>query len=235
MLPIRPIDAPLATVAIPTLSRLQGEPQRYRTFYLKALSVLAYLTIPGAVFMIVMHRELILLVLGEKWVDAAPIFLVLGFNALLQPVLNTNGWLHVSLGRTDRMFRWGLVASAAIVASFFMGLPYGPMGVAVAYTAVSLALSPFALWYASRPSPVRMPDIVRAIAPGTLCAAIVAAALLALRLFLGRMEVPPSNLATVAAGFAVAALAYLVIVYLEGERFAEVYHALKAQRPVERT
>ena len=133
MLPIIQVSAPMATVAIPTLSRLQSDPERFRRYYLKAISFIAFITMPGVIFMVVMSEEIIRLVLGEQWIGASRIFAVLGISALIQPIYNTQGWLHVSIGRTDRAFRWGLVGSAAIIASFFVGVPFGALAVASCY------------------------------------------------------------------------------------------------------
>ncbi len=159
LLPIRQISMPLSTVAIPTLSRLQNDPERYRRYYLKAVSLIARFTIPVIIFLIVMSGEVIQLVLGEKWAGAGRIFGVLGISALIQPVLNTTGWLFVSSGRTDRMFRWGIVSSICIILSFVIGLPYGVVGIAWAYTVCILLLAIPALWYSSLGTSVSLSDI----------------------------------------------------------------------------
>ncbi len=135
MLPLQQINAPISSVAIPALSRLQNDPEQYRKYYLKAISLITFVSLPGVMFMIVMSENIIRVVLGEQWIKASPIFSVLGISALIQVVLNTNGWLHVSIGRTDRMFRWGIFASFFIVVSFFIGLPYGAIGVATSLSA----------------------------------------------------------------------------------------------------
>jgi len=163
MLPIIQVSAPMATVAIPTLSRLQSDPERFRRYYLKAISFIAFITMPGVIFMVVMSEEIIRLVLGEQWIGASRIFAVLGISALIQPIYNTQGWLHVSIGRTDRAFRWGLVGSAAIIASFFVGVPFGALAVASCYTAVMYLIVGPCLWYAGKPIGLKLGLIFSAI------------------------------------------------------------------------
>jgi O-antigen/teichoic acid export membrane protein len=163
LMPIRQVTTPIAMVAIPALSRLQSEPQRYRRFYLKAVSLIACTTIPAVVFLIVMSGEVITVVLGRQWTGASAIFAILGVCALIQPVLNSTGWLYVSIGRTDRMFKGTIVWSIAAVASFFIGLPYGAVGVATAYTIFNLVfVIPF-IHYAVEPTPVRTVDVLKAV------------------------------------------------------------------------
>lgn len=151
LLPIRQINAPIASVAIPALSRLQDSPEQYRKYYLKVISLISFITMPGVMFMIVMSKEIILIVLGKQWVDASRIFAILGVSALIQPLYNTQGWLHVSIGRTDRMLRWGLVGSTVIVISFLIGIPFGAMGVALCYTIATYLIVGPCLWYAGKP------------------------------------------------------------------------------------
>ena len=62
------------------------------------------------------------------------------YAAIAQPVLNTSGWVYISLNRTDRMLRWGLFAVPLLLTSFVIGLPWGPNGVAIMYAICSSLL-----------------------------------------------------------------------------------------------
>ncbi|MDP8208208.1 MAG: MOP flippase family protein [Candidatus Electryonea clarkiae] len=183
MLPISQINQPISAVAVPALSRLQNEPERYRKYYLKVLSHMTFITLPSVMFMIVMSENIILVLLGEQWIKASPIFSVLGISALVGVVIHTTGWLHISIGRTDRMFKWGAFTSFFIVVSFFIGLPFGAIGVATAYTIVFLLLSPFTLWYACKPTPVRVTGIITALWPTIFATLMVGVALGLLKIF----------------------------------------------------
>jgi O-antigen/teichoic acid export membrane protein len=52
MLPLTQINTPISAAAIPALSRLCGEPARYRSYYLKCISLIALVTMPLAVFLV---------------------------------------------------------------------------------------------------------------------------------------------------------------------------------------
>jgi O-antigen/teichoic acid export membrane protein len=129
-------------------------------------------------FMIIMSKDVIRIVLGEQWVQAGAIFAVLGISGLIQPVINANGWLYVSVGRTDRMFKWGIFSSVFTVLSFFIGLPYGAIGVATSYTVVTLLLAFPCLWYAFRFSPVDILSVAKALWPTVAATLIVGVALI---------------------------------------------------------
>lgn len=155
MLPLSQINSPVSSVAIPALSRLQDDPERYRQYYLRAISVVAFVTMPGMAFLVVMSRQVILAVLGPQWTEAARIFMILALAGLVQPLGNTTGWLYVSQGRTNDMFKWGMISSFMTVLVFVVGLPWGAVGVAVSYSIYNWAVTPFLYWFAGRKGPVK--------------------------------------------------------------------------------
>jgi len=164
MLPLRQIKGPISAVAVPALSRLQDDPEQYRRYYYRAISTIAFITMPLVAVLAALSDEIIRIVLGSQWTDAAIIFKVLAFAAFFQPIWSALGWIFVSLGQTKRMMRWGLAMVPLIVLSFVIGLPWGGLGVATSYTVcyLSLILVP-SFWYAYRYSPVNLTGLFRSI------------------------------------------------------------------------
>jgi O-antigen/teichoic acid export membrane protein len=163
MMPLKQINMPLASVVVPALSRLHGDHQKYRRYYLRTISLITLLSTPIVAWLIVCSEDLILVMLGSQWLPASRIFSVLGFSALIQPLYFTQGWLHMSSGRSDRYLRWGVVASFLIVLAFLVGLPHGPIGVAAAYAVVSWAIIVPCMWYAGNSAGIRTGDIFGAV------------------------------------------------------------------------
>jgi PST family polysaccharide transporter len=64
---------------------------------------------------------------------------------------STIGWIHVSMGKPERWFRWMLVEATATGLSFLVALPWGPTGIAVAWSVSYWILLVPAFWYAGRP------------------------------------------------------------------------------------
>ncbi|UCE86685.1 MAG: lipopolysaccharide biosynthesis protein [Deltaproteobacteria bacterium] len=221
LMPIRNIQAPLASVAIPVLSRLQRDPERFRHFYLKSLRLVAFAGLPGLAAVAVLSREIVALVLGERWLAASPLLAVLACAAAVQLIAGTLGWIFVALGHTRRMLRWSGLASGATILSFAIGLPWGPLGVAVAYTVCVYALRYPHLAAALRDSPVSIADVLRAIHRPVLLALTAALAMAPTRTALQTHAPTTILLCTLCAG----AGAWLVSVLLlrrAREDFAEV-------------
>jgi PST family polysaccharide transporter len=185
LMPMQQINAPFAAIAVPALSRLVDSPERYRRAYLQILEKIAMITMPGVVFMIATSDWLILLLLGPQWAGASQIFVLLGIAAVIQPVTKTCWWLFSTQGRTDDLFRWGLLGGAIAVASIIIGLPWGPVGVAASYAVSDLLIStPLLFWYVGRRGPVRAGDFYRTISPAACGAALSLVGLLICRLWL---------------------------------------------------
>lgn len=66
-------------------------------------------------------------------------------------VYSTVGWIPFSIGNPGRWFRWTLIESAATTLAFVVALPWGPAGIAVAWSVTYWVLSVPAFWYAGRP------------------------------------------------------------------------------------
>jgi PST family polysaccharide transporter len=178
MLPITQITAPFTAVAVPALSCLQNEPERYRRYYYRAVSLIAFMSMPFVAMLVVLSEKIIRTVLGDQWTGAATVFQVLAFLAFLEPVTATRGWVFISLGQTRRLMYWGLVSAPIVVLSFIIGLPWGAVGVATSYTICTLlTLTIPALFFAFRYSPITLVGFFNAIwRPlfASVCAAILA-------------------------------------------------------------
>jgi hypothetical protein len=98
-----------------------------------------------------MGKDLIRLLLGAKWDAAGQIFTFFGPGIGIMLVYSTSGLIHLSIGRADRWFRWVVLEFGVTVLLFFMGLHWGPIGVAAAWTASFWILTIPAFWYAGKP------------------------------------------------------------------------------------
>ncbi len=195
-LPLQQIADPVGTVALPTLSRLNGDPARYREAYLRIAQPLLLVTIPLCPFLLFSADWIVHLAFGNQWSNTVPMFQWLGVSLLMKPVFFSCGWLFVSQGRTQELWRWGVLATILAVASFIVGLPWGAVGVAASYTLLDLVVrGPLLLYWIGRRGPVSSRDLLMQTVPSWVCAAAIAAALFGLRKLLGSDVSAPVGLA----------------------------------------
>lgn len=145
------LTSPLTNVAVSALSRFKPQSIEYRTHLLGSISVIAFVGMGLSADFTLIGHDLISLILGPSWAPAGTIFTFFAPGIGMMLIYYTHGWIHLSIGRADRWFRWGLIEVTVTCLFFLLGLPWGPVGVAMAWTASFWILTIPALWYAGRP------------------------------------------------------------------------------------
>lgn len=163
--PLQQISAPVSRVMLPVLSQMNNDPQRYRAAYTRTLTQMMLVAVPGIAFMVGCAGPLVIVLLGRNWADAAPIFAILGVASFVQVPNNSTGWLFISQSRTRDYTIWGVFSALTSVASFAIGVPYGPRGVALAYMVGEFIRTPLLWWFVGRRGPVSTGDLARLAAP----------------------------------------------------------------------
>lgn len=162
-LPASQLISPLSNVALAALSRLNNEPEKFRRYYLDAVSIIAFIGMPLSAMLTLAGKDIILLVLGPQWTKAGAIFCYFGTSIGIMLIYGTQGWLHLSLGRPDRWLRWGVFECIATSTFFVIGLPFGAEGVAIGYTLSFYVLAIPCLWYAGKPINFQLSSIFSVI------------------------------------------------------------------------
>jgi len=145
------LTAPLANVAVSALSRFKSDSAQYRKFLLNALGVIAFAGMGISAVFTLIGKDLIRLLLGPGWEQAGQIFVYFGPGIGVMMVYYAQSWIHLSIGRPDRWFRWGLIEVSVTILLFLLMLPWGAAGIAVAWTVSFWILLLPAFWYAGRP------------------------------------------------------------------------------------
>jgi O-antigen/teichoic acid export membrane protein len=141
----------VANVALAGLSRFKNDPAQYRRYLLSAISFMAFVGMGLGALLTVVGQDLIRVLLGAKWGPAGHIFTYFGPGIGVMFLYYSHAWIHYSIGRADRALHWGIIEVVATVFLFLLGLPWGPVGIAAAWTLSSWLLTIPAFWYAGRP------------------------------------------------------------------------------------
>ncbi len=137
-IPTDNLNSAAGEVAFSALSRLQDEPSRLKSYFLKGYSLVLAMTLPITIACALFADDMIVVLLGPKWMAAAPIFRLLAPTILVFAIANPLGWLVCSLGMVERGLKMSLVIAPLMIAGYVLGLSHGPTGVAFAYSAVML-------------------------------------------------------------------------------------------------
>jgi PST family polysaccharide transporter len=151
VLPESQLLAPLSAVAVSTLSRVQHDREQFIRYFLQMISVLALVGMGVGANFALIGEDVMRLLLGPGWGESGRIFALFGPGIGIMLLYNTHGWIHLSIGRPERWFRWGLIEFACIAVLFFVTLHWGPSGIAFAWTASYFLLMFPGFWYAGKP------------------------------------------------------------------------------------
>jgi PST family polysaccharide transporter len=159
--PFNQLISPLTSVAVSTLSGLRGDPERYRRYCLRAIGLVAFAGMALSAVLTVSGQDLVLFLLGDNWAESGAIFVAFGPAIGMLLLSATQNWLHLSLGRADRSLRWNMVVAGVCV----IGLQFGPVGVAAAYSTSLYVLFGPGFWYAGAPIDLRVSTVVGVVLP----------------------------------------------------------------------
>jgi O-antigen/teichoic acid export membrane protein len=189
-IPTANLNSAAGEVAFAALSRLQDDPPRLKSYFLKGYSLVLAMTMPMTAACALFADDMILVFLGPKWKAAAAIFRLLAPTILVFAIANPLSWLITSLGLVRRSLKMGLVIAPLMIASYVIGLPYGPKGVAFAYSAVMILwIIPVIAW-SVHGTVISLRDVLLTVSR-PLASSIVAAALaLAVRSVCGQTLSP---------------------------------------------
>jgi PST family polysaccharide transporter len=139
-LPVQQLIGAAHLVAFSVLSRLQAEAQRLQRAYLKSLSLIVSLTIPVVISTALFSDEIVLIVLGQKWIAVAAVLRFLSPTVLVLALINPFSWFLSSTGRVTRSLKIAFLIAPVVILGILAGLRHGPAGVAVGYSAAMLLL-----------------------------------------------------------------------------------------------
>jgi PST family polysaccharide transporter len=189
-IPTGNLNSAAGEVAFSALSRLQDDPGRLKSYFLKGYSVVLAMTMPMTVACALFADDMIFVFLGPKWKAAAAIFRFLAPTILVFAIANPLSWLVMSLGLVRRSLKMGLVIAPLMILAYVLGLPYGPKGVALAYSATMLLWVVPVIAWSVHGTVISLADVFLAVSR-PLASSIVAAGLaLAVRSVYGQSLTP---------------------------------------------
>ncbi len=188
------LNSTIGSVAFPALSRVQNDPARFRTYFLKGYSHFLSLVMPITMECALFADDIILIFLGPKWHEAAGIFRFLAPSILAFALASPFAWLMQAGGRAGRCLRIALAVTPALILSYILGLKHGPHGVAAGFSITMVLVTvPVILW-AKHGTLITTRDIFKAVAPSFTSIGMGIAAALALWPIVNGVEPPIARL-----------------------------------------
>lgn len=132
------VSSVIVRVMFPTLSKLQDDPERAGTAWIKASSAIAIISFPAMAGIIAIAPDLVPVVFGEQWIPAIDVLRILCLLMAVQSVLTTSSTVLMAVARTDLLLRNSLYLTPSIAVALLLGVEYGIEGAAVGYSIVNI-------------------------------------------------------------------------------------------------
>lgn len=192
-------------VGLPLMSKVQDNPASVRGIYLQMLRLTATLNFPVHVLCFLFPAEIVQVVLGPRWLEAAVFLRLLAAWGLLRSIGNPVGTLLYATGQVRRAFWWNVTLLAAWPLGLYVGARVdGLEGIAWSMLAMQAMLFiPSWAWLVRPACGARLADMGEATGPA------MAAALFAAGIAWMSMLPVPQPVPRLLGGAAVFAFAYL--------------------------
>ena len=141
MYPVQQVYPPLLSVAVAGLSRVRDDPERYRRYFTGAYGPLLAAILPGLAFLFVASDAFVLVLLGSRWAETAPLLRILLVGAFASAIGQFTKWIYLVEGRTRTQLAWGTMSSVVMAGSVVLAAPSGTTAVAATFSAMTCLLT----------------------------------------------------------------------------------------------
>jgi len=138
-LPSDYLSSAAGSIVESALSRLQNDPKKMRSYFLKAYSLIVSVALPITVIFLLHADDIVMVMLGSQWHRSAPVFRLLAPLVMAMSLITPLSWLLFSMGNVGRCLKVALILAPLTMSAFILAVPYGPNGLAFSYSAVMSA------------------------------------------------------------------------------------------------
>jgi len=189
-LPIYYLTTSFSRVLFPSFSRIQLEIQRLKKAYLSAITLIAALIIPVCIGIMVASREIVLLILGEKWSAAIPVLQILAIAVPISMLSHFGGIVCDATANLNSKFIMQVTYVILLVILFFFFRRFGLTGFATAIVVGELLRNSAYLYLMKRVLKTSYKEMFSAYQPGLINGFIVGGTIFLASLFLHRAGSP---------------------------------------------
>ncbi|MFB4321124.1 oligosaccharide flippase family protein, partial [Priestia sp. BR_2] len=131
MMPITRINPILIESAYPHFVKLKDNNALLNSNYYKLQKSIAFLTFPICFMMFILAPEIVGILYGDKWSQAAIILRILSFKGMLVSLGNPINCILLTKGMPNLSFKWNVITAIGMFVFSFTGIKWGIEGVAL--------------------------------------------------------------------------------------------------------
>lgn len=179
--PMSAFSSVIGSVIQPYMAEHQDDPDVVFDCWMRVEKLLSLVGAAVAAVFLCAPAEVVEVLYGPGWEPSVPVFAMLSVSVYFQMMGNTSGAFFQSLGRTDYMFRVGLVNTAITLAGLIAGLAGGSIltvacGIGAAFCLHMVAIAYYLVYrgFGRSPACLRafLPEILMALGATVACRAL---------------------------------------------------------------
>jgi O-antigen/teichoic acid export membrane protein len=160
MAPLGQVRAPTTQVALPVLSRLQDDQERWAAYVRRGQQALGYTLVAGLGVVVGAAEPLTAVFLGDRWDGVAPVLRLMAVGGICQTLAFVGYWVYLSRGLTRQLIQYSLFETAVRLVCIVVGSTWGVVGVAAGFAVAPALTWPVSLWWLSRLAPIPLRELV---------------------------------------------------------------------------
>ena len=212
-------------VALPTFSRLQTEPERFRQLFYNTTQFTSLITFPTYLGVVVLAPELIIALFGEQWIPATGIMQILALEGLVLSATYFHKSTFISMGKPSWSVRVSLLSATFNLIACLVAVRYGIIAVAIAYIISSYLVFPISQWAVNKLLKINSLTYLKQFVTPSICSGVMVGAIWAAKLNLLQASDPKLSILV---GTIIGVLVYAFCIKIfEPELFVRTWEFVK--------
>lgn len=151
LVPLSDVSDVISKVTLPVYVKISDEKERLRRAFIRTLFVICFITIPMGIVIFLYPSQIISLLLGDKWLPAAPALKVLGIFAFVRAISSFSMSIFIPLGKQNIFTFISLVGLLGLVVTIIPFIQtYGISGAALSALTGTILTIPVIFYFARK-------------------------------------------------------------------------------------
>ena len=147
-LPISEVADVIARVTFPVYMKISEDKKRLKDAFYKTVLAVSVLVIPFGLVIFLFSREIILLILGDKWLEAVPVLKVLSIYGVIRAVINPSLTVFLAVKKQELVTLITFFSILGLAVSIVpLVIKFGIVGAGISTIIGSIVSLPFVVYY----------------------------------------------------------------------------------------
>jgi len=148
--PVTTILIALQQVTYPILSKTKDDLNRLKFSHQKVVKVITFINFPISIVIAFSAEPLVVLLLGEKWIDTVPFLQLLSISALVIHLSALNKDLFKVIGRSNIYLKISIISKVITTLSIIIGYQFGIWGLVIGSIVSQFLEALLCMYYSSK-------------------------------------------------------------------------------------